>query len=313
MINYSLALGQIEQYKLLINIYSEQIKDFSKMALSEELVNECRAKELHMDPDEYEAYLGVHKTFNKVKEIMDRNKCYNNKPVSKLCPKMRIVTNKCSLEEPNNIPCKFPNTHDKPLNLPILKDEICKGCGNPITPSMKSVHPDDEPYHDQCYLDLKGLPIDNRPECSICGKPINHKSAIIVNGVYFHKQCTPEGDPDYTQMLNDITDDVMSYNVGDSNYARKKIQPWHIWEEYILNPWDADIIKRTLREKESQSRRMDYEKIIHICQKRISQIDNKVKMYGDYISDPVICDHCCFAFSSKFNFCPECGSKNNDE
>jgi len=71
--------------------------------------------------------------------------------------------------------------------------------------------------------------------------------------------------------------DVMSHNVGDSNYAQKKIQPWHIWEEYLLNPWDADIVKRVLRDKESQSRKEDYEKIIHICQKRINQIDKGVR------------------------------------
>lgn len=69
--------------------------------------------------------------------------------------------------------------------------------------------------------------------------------------------------------------EVRDYNVGDSNYADKKIQPWDIWLEYNLNPWDADIIKRVLRTKKGNSRRMDYEKIIHICQERIRQIDEK--------------------------------------
>lgn len=75
--------------------------------------------------------------------------------------------------------------------------------------------------------------------------------------------------------IEDIPD-VRDFNVGDSNYAQHKIQPWDIWEEYDLNPWDADIVKRVLRTKKSQSRKMDYEKIIHICQKRISQIDKEV-------------------------------------
>ena len=75
---------------------------------------------------------------------------------------------------------------------------------------------------------------------------------------------------------NDESEDVRDYNVGDSNYAEHKIQPWDIWEEYNLNPWDADIVKRVLRTKKSQSRKLDYEKIIHICQKRISQIDKEV-------------------------------------
>ena len=67
--------------------------------------------------------------------------------------------------------------------------------------------------------------------------------------------------------------DVRSYNVGASDYAKHDIQPWDIWREYNLNPWDADIVKRVLRTKETDGRRLDYEKIIHICKERIRQID----------------------------------------
>ena len=66
--------------------------------------------------------------------------------------------------------------------------------------------------------------------------------------------------------------DVRSYNVGASDYSKHKIQPWDIWEEYNLNPWDADIVKRVLRTKGTDSRRLDYEKIIHICEKRIQML-----------------------------------------
>lgn len=75
------------------------------------------------------------------------------------------------------------------------------------------------------------------------------------------------------------TEDIRSYNVGKSNYSKHKIQPWDIWREYNLNPWDADIVKRILREKEEpgmskeDARIMDYEKIIHICKERIRQIE----------------------------------------
>lgn len=68
-------------------------------------------------------------------------------------------------------------------------------------------------------------------------------------------------------------ENVREYNVGTSDYSKHKIQPWDIWLEYKLNPWDADIIKRILRKKEGDSKRMDYEKIIHICKERIRQID----------------------------------------
>ncbi len=66
---------------------------------------------------------------------------------------------------------------------------------------------------------------------------------------------------------------VRDYNVGKSDYAKHTIQPWDIILEYGLNYWDGDIVKRVLRTKEGESRRLDYEKIIHICQERIRQID----------------------------------------
>lgn len=65
---------------------------------------------------------------------------------------------------------------------------------------------------------------------------------------------------------------VRGHNVGASDYSRHVIQPWSIWLDYGLNPWDADIIKRVLRTKNGESRRLDYEKIIHICQERIRQL-----------------------------------------
>lgn len=72
----------------------------------------------------------------------------------------------------------------------------------------------------------------------------------------------------------------MSYNVGTSDYAKRRIQPWDIWEEYKLDPWDADIVKRVLRTKEGEDPCLDYEKIIHICKKKIDMIKNK-KQKGD--------------------------------
>lgn len=70
-----------------------------------------------------------------------------------------------------------------------------------------------------------------------------------------------------------MSEETRSHNVGDSDYAKHTIQPWDIWFEYNLNPWDADIIKRVLRNKATDTRRLDYEKIIHVCQERIRQID----------------------------------------
>lgn len=74
------------------------------------------------------------------------------------------------------------------------------------------------------------------------------------------------------------SENVQSYNVGKSDYAKHAIQPWDIWKEYNLNPRDADIVKRVLRTKEGEDRKPDYEKIIHICKYRISELSKETKV-----------------------------------
>lgn len=72
---------------------------------------------------------------------------------------------------------------------------------------------------------------------------------------------------------NELNKDTRNENVGNSDYSKHLIQPWSIWLDYPhLNSWDHDIIKRVLRTKIGDSRKMDYEKIIHICQERIRQL-----------------------------------------
>lgn len=71
---------------------------------------------------------------------------------------------------------------------------------------------------------------------------------------------------------------IRNSNVGRSDYSQHLIQPWSIWLDYGLNPWDADIVKRILRTKEepglseTEARLLDYNKIIHICEERIRQL-----------------------------------------
>ena len=61
-----------------------------------------------------------------------------------------------------------------------------------------------------------------------------------------------------------IPNDVRSGHIGKSDYSKHIIQPWSIWIDYELNPWDADIVKRILRTKEEpgmsavEARIMDY-------------------------------------------------------
>ena len=50
-----------------------------------------------------------------------------------------------------------------------LDDEICKGCGKPITRDMERVSDNDNP-------------IDTRDNCLGCCKPVNHSSGVEING-----------------------------------------------------------------------------------------------------------------------------------
>lgn len=83
----------------------------------------------------------------------------------------------------------------------------------------------------------------------------------------------------YLGILKNEEETNRDYNVGKSNYAEHIIQPWSIWLDYPeLTPWDTDIIKRILRTKDEEgmskieSRILDYEKIIHICNERLRQL-----------------------------------------
>ena len=79
-------------------------------------------------------------------------------------------------------------------------------------------------------------------------------------------------------LLGLIPNEVRNHNVGDSDYSKHLIQPWAIWIDWNLNAFDADIVKRVLRTKESDSRMKDYEKIIHVCEERIRQLKKEQEL-----------------------------------
>lgn len=89
---------------------------------------------------------------------------------------------------------------------------------------------------------------------------------------------------DRLRYLGVLDNNVRSENTGESDYAQHVIQPWTVWLDYGLNPWDADIIKRVLRKKgtgddEVRANRItDYEKIIHVCRERLRQMEEEDKM-----------------------------------
>ena len=109
--------------------------------------------------------------------------------------------------------------------------------------------------------DERHIPSNER-ETKKAGKPKKPQTMEIPFDLYGH-----------LLKLGIIQNEVRDMNVGASDYSKHIIQPWAIWQEYDLNPWDADIIKRVLRHKATDTRKMDYEKIIHICQERIRQIE----------------------------------------
>ncbi len=84
-------------------------------------------------------------------------------------------------------------------------------------------------------------------------------------------------------IIIDENDDTRNHNIGNSNYSKHIIQPWSIWIDWNLNPWDADIIKRVLRNKRGEPRKQEYEKIIHICQERIRQIETQIGTQAENI------------------------------
>ena len=84
-------------------------------------------------------------------------------------------------------------------------------------------------------------------------------------------------------IINDANNNVRNHNVGNSDYSEHIIQPWSIWIDWNLNPWDADIVKRVLRSKIGSSRKEDYKKIIHIAQERIRQIDTQTGTQAETI------------------------------
>lgn len=88
----------------------------------------------------------------------------------------------------------------------------------------------------------------------------------------------------YLGIINENYNIVRNHNVGTSDYFNHIIQPWSIWLDWNLNPWDADIIKRVLRNKLGTSRKEDYEKIIHICQERIRQIETEIGVISENIN-----------------------------
>lgn len=125
-------------------------------------------------------------------------------------------------------------------------------------------------------LEEELMPIEKVPEEIIS---IAHSSYLEEVEYETNEPTVPVDKKLYTklQYLGIIPDGsgVRSYNKGCSNYSEHIIQPWSIILDWGLDYWDGDIIKRVLRTKKGESKELDYQKIIHICEEKLRQIELK--------------------------------------
>jgi hypothetical protein len=61
--------------------------------------------------------------------------------------------------------------------------------------------------------------------------------------------------------------------IGGDHYNKHSIQPWQIWEEYRLDPWEANALKYLLRRK--HDRLEDLKKCRHYLDYLIEREENK--------------------------------------
>lgn len=80
--------------------------------------------------------------------------------------------------------------------------------------------------------------------------------------------------------MNELND-VRSYVNGASDYNKHRYQIWDIWIKFrINNGFDCDLVKRTLRTKQTDPRILDYKKMKHICLERIRQFQNNENVFS---------------------------------
>ena len=111
---------------------------------------------------------------------------------------------------------------------------------------------------------------------------LNHNYTLIATSSADEYCSEIKLDSDSPKQFTQKIQNHRDYNIGSSNYASMKIQPWDVWKDWKLDPWDADIIKRISRTKEIPNRSFedarieDYEKIKHICDEKIYQLKEKI-------------------------------------
>lgn len=74
---------------------------------------------------------------------------------------------------------------------------------------------------------------------------------------------------------------------GSSDYNKHRYQIWDIWIKFrIENGFDCDLVKRTLRTKQTDPRILDYRKMKHIALERIRQFQNNENVFPIENTEP---------------------------
>lgn len=68
-------------------------------------------------------------------------------------------------------------------------------------------------------------------------------------------------------------DTVKSKQVGGDHYKGRRLQPWDLWEEFELDPWEANAVKYLLRWKDKNGVE-DLRKAIHYIEYLIEREEN---------------------------------------
>lgn len=79
---------------------------------------------------------------------------------------------------------------------------------------------------------------------------------------------------------------VFKQQIGGDHYKKHTIQPWHIWEDYNMNPWQANALKYLLRYNDKDKPLEDLYKCKHYIDYLISNLENEhVQHQGKQIKD----------------------------
>ena len=127
------------------------------------------------------------------------------------------------------------------------------------------------------HIAADGTPFDTIEEA------LHHNCTLVATSSADEYCSEIKLESDSSQQFAQKIQNHRNYNIGSSNYASMKIQPWDVWKDWKLDPWDADIVKRISRTKEIPGKSFedakieDYEKIKHICDEKIYQLKEKNK------------------------------------